>query len=641
MLAGVVGAAVLVPLTMLPGGQNAFGPPKVLALTLSSVLIALGFAFDPSRLELVLRRAARSRVGLSAGAFLLVVVLSLVTSVDRVHSVLGSYPEYQGIATLLCWALVLLGAASVAPDGRMSRFLLRAITLGLLLVSVYAVLQRLGLDPYSMPRGATVLRVRSVLGNSSNLGVYLLLTLPVALHRWRVERDSIPWRAVSLAAVTVGFLALIWTASRGAWLGFAAGAAAFALLEVRGRAKEAQRRLWLAAGAAVLLVLLVFALTPKLATRAMSVADLSRGTGRWRLVVWQTSLDAMADRPVLGWGPNTLRFVYPSFRREDAWDAPIEIGTVANAHNVIVHSAVSYGGAGALSLLALWVVVGLTLWRLSGGADGERRSDLAPMLGASLVGFAVAVMFHYPTLDTGSLVAALLGLLVGCEVPAEAKVRGVGQSSRPAIWRVSAVMMLAIAALMFVAAVGLVAADRLSVRALAAANAGAPWSKVRGDLAAAQRLAPWEVAYRRMWAQAAMLVPPRSFVAATLKDASRGLGDAERMQPLDPAIVGDRADLMVAAALVAQDASLLRGARAAYQEAIRRDPNNAVYWIGLGRVDGLGGDDDGAIEAFTRAAVLSPRTRQTWTNLAKAYEAQGRWNEAYRAAQLASVAGLR
>jgi tetratricopeptide (TPR) repeat protein len=197
------------------------------------------------------------------------------------------------------------------------------------------------------------------------------------------------------------------------------------------------------------------------------------------------------------------------------------------------------------------------------------------------------------------------------------------------------------AGLLLAAAVGLVIADRLSARALEAANRSAPWARVRADLALAQKFAPWEVVYQRSWARAALLLDPRSFVPATLADASRGLTAAERMAPFDTAIVGDRADLLLSTAVVAGDRHTLRVAGAGYREAIRRDPNNAVYWLGLGRTQGLEGDASGAIISFTRAAVLAPRTRQTWLILARTYESQGKWSEAYRISQLAAVAGLR
>ena len=72
----------------------------------------------------------------------------------------------------------------------------------------------------------------------------------------------------------------------------------------------------------------------------------------------------------------------------------------------------------------------------------------------------------------------------------------------------------------------------------------------------------------------------------------------------------------------------LDAAERAYRDALVRDPNNAVYWAGVGQVQYAKGDVAGAVTTFERVVALAGDSPQMWKALAQAYRAAGRPQDA-------------
>ena len=190
-------AIALVPLAVSPLGMNQFGPPKLLALALAASLIGLGFAIEPAAFAAHARRMARSRLAWALAAYFGIASLSVVTSVDRFHSAVGSYPEYQGLLRLVLWAVIAAGAASLAQRKTGWRLIARTVIVTLLAVGVVAWLQKVGIDTVGGPGGWST-RAWSTIGNPSHLGVWLVLALPFAAERFFAD-DHRVWRVCAAA----------------------------------------------------------------------------------------------------------------------------------------------------------------------------------------------------------------------------------------------------------------------------------------------------------------------------------------------------------------------------------------------------------------------------------------------------------
>lgn len=187
-------------------------------------------------------------------------------------------------------------------------------------------------------------RVTSLFSNPNILAVYLLLYFPLALGAWILPQNKGRMRV--FYAVTTAFCALciLFTWSRGAWLGLAFEVLLFLIFHSR-RSRIAT--LWLSP-----LLLLSLPVMPKnFRGRLFSIADLGESSIRYRLQTWKGALRMLAAHPVgIGVGERAWHSVYPHF-------AVSGTKTVMHAHNVFLQVATELGAVGFAVFLILLVVV--------------------------------------------------------------------------------------------------------------------------------------------------------------------------------------------------------------------------------------------------------------------------------------------
>jgi len=632
--AGAVIAILMVPLAVSPWGMNQFGPSKLFAVAVAAASVGLALAIEPAAFATAMKDAVHSPLAWALAAYVGVASLSTATSVDRLHSVIGSYPEYQGLATLILWAVIAIGAALLVRRESGWQQIARAVIVALITVATIAWLQKAGVPTVGGPGGWSK-RAWSTIGNSSHLGVWLVLALPFSAERFLAEKPG-GWRVAAVLSGVLGVTALALSGSRGAMVGFAASLVVGTVLIARERPRAQRVRIGLAGAGAIALATAVTLLTQGRFERLSGFLDVSKGSAGWRFVVWQTALRIAKDRPVLGWGLNSMRFVYPSYRSTSALDSPINMGTVADMHNIVLNTAASLGIAGVIALAACVAMAAMAVWRA--GAAQERDWILAATAGASLSGFFAAVLFHYPALDSGALAAVVVGALLsvdarravlraGTTVPAP-----LGHTSgRMTGWRIGASVLSAVLVVATFAAGALAGADIFAARAQNLAESGAPWVQTRETLRQARSLAPWELAFRKIWATTGIATMRHRSDQSIAPDVAEALDGAQRIAPLDPSIAGARGDLMLQAAKAGAKTSNLKAAERAYRQATERDPNNAVYWAGIGAVQYARGDYSQAVTTFQRVVTLAQDSPQMWRALAQAYRSAGRLQDARNA----------
>jgi tetratricopeptide (TPR) repeat protein len=306
-------------------------------------------------------------------------------------------------------------------------------------------------------------------------------------------------------------------------------------------------------------------------------------------------------------------------------------------HNVVLNAAVSTGVVGAVALMAVVAVSGITGWR---AAEQDARG--AATMTASLGGFFVAVLFHYPTIDSGTLAAVVFGALLAASMPRTPEYRA---HSKPVAkeglaWRLGAWSVVGICGTLLIATGANLAADAFASRGLALAGAGAPWQQSRSAFGAARRLSPWEVAYYRATAQGAGLYVRARRDAVALEDGLASIEAARKFAPRDAGLLGSRADLLMISGMSLRRAGLLRAAEASYVDALKIDPNNALYYSGIANIRSALGDNRGAVVAAERAVDLARRSPQMWRELASAYRAAGMPAEA-RSAEASAATSRR
>src|SRR5256885_14279341 len=160
----------------------------------------------------------------------------------------------------------------------------------------------------------------------------------------------------------LGVLALGLTYVRGAWLGFALGAAGCAFLLRR-------RGLVLATRAVVVAAALV--VEPGVLARLRTIGDLNDDTVRDRLAMLDTGLRLAWAHPITGVGPGGVKQLYP------VWAPPEALRrSTSHLHNTSLQIVVERGVPGLAAWIAIWVgffaASARTLSRIpAGGEDGR------------------------------------------------------------------------------------------------------------------------------------------------------------------------------------------------------------------------------------------------------------------------------
>jgi O-antigen ligase len=178
-------------------------------------------------------------------------------------------------------------------------------------------------------------------------------------------------------------LALVFSATRGVWLAFAV------VLLIFGSVRGGARGLAALAGLLVLVLLLV-GFDAGIRARARSGFDLAANVGRTE--IWHANLDMARERPLLGWGYGSYKYV-----RQPFYDRYADVDTTAHAHNDYLQTLVDGGVLTLVPFLALFVVLvraGFRGYRETTEADEPARS-LALATTLAIVGFLVGGLTQY------------------------------------------------------------------------------------------------------------------------------------------------------------------------------------------------------------------------------------------------------
>lgn len=160
-----------------------------------------------------------------------------------------------------------------------------------------------GLDPFIW-RGAFGKRVFSTFGNPNFFGDFLVVMSPITLAAFMRTRKFKYLMLWALIALNV-----IWTGSKGAWLGLSVGVLTIAFLYVGyfSHAKKEKVRKIIFTMVGITVVLLSIGMYVNVKKRTDSVS--------FRIFTWLSTLEMIDTHPALGTGIGTFYVTYPAWRR--------------------------------------------------------------------------------------------------------------------------------------------------------------------------------------------------------------------------------------------------------------------------------------------------------------------------------------
>lgn len=623
-----VALVMAVPLFVNPYSRFNFEPDKAALLRAASILLVLAAALALPRLARGAARRLLRPLPILALILWLLVGCSALASLEPGRSVWGEPRWGQGWITFTCFLVIFgLASAGLADEPRRHTIVDMAL-LASLPVALYGLAQAAGLDPLSMAPPSE--RIQSTQPHANALGGYLAMMIPLALHRLLKSPGRVRlWWGGLLAAQA---LCLLLTVSRSSYLAAAFGGwLVLALAAWYAHRKRLAAALCLAAlliiGALVVLSLLPPppAGAPEVWQAAASLFRASSPTVQVRALVWRSTLDAIARRPWLGYGPETFDLALPA-----AMDPRLVIfggldAVAGRVHNELLELALFSGIPAALAYALLITLAARRGWRRLSGGD--------PLAGPLLASASAGLIHHLldvTTITTGIFFWLWLGMLAAQAWDAMLLpgTRLIGD--RAARWLAAAVA----AVLIGWACVLPVWADIAGREGMALGGVGA-WAGAEDALAHAGLLDPRPQVYALPRAEVEIAQYQADHDAAALDRAAVHLEDAIRLMPSDTDLWSKLVEVRRIQA-VEVDARFWPQAYAGCQSLLLEAPHDPNAFLQCGDLRLWARQPAGAIPYYQAAALLAPDYDQPYFDLSTAYRALGQTAQADRFNQLAT-----
>lgn len=180
-------------------------------------------------------------------------------------------------------------------------------------------------------------RVYATFDNPNVLGQYLIVTIPIVFSLFWYE-NRLTKKSVWLGVFAVSFLCLMYTWSRGAWVGVILGIAVFLLLK---------DRRWIVLCILGLLAM-PFVLPPSILNRLVSIGNTGDSSTAYRVSVWIASARMAMDfwMSGVGFGSGAFAAVYSGYALNGA-------GFSLHAHNFYIQLVADMGIGGLITYLLM------------------------------------------------------------------------------------------------------------------------------------------------------------------------------------------------------------------------------------------------------------------------------------------------
>ncbi|NLT14001.1 MAG: hypothetical protein GXY05_06620 [Clostridiales bacterium] len=287
-----------------------------------------------------------------------IVLFSAVYMLATITSVTPSGSVFTGLLTVLVTLFAIIFDNAVTTK-RQTDLAIRLFVLAGTLVSLYGIYQYFYYNPGSAGTwidsdkfSDITTRVYATLGNPNVLGEYLLLITPFSFA-CVLTAKTWPKRLLFLAFTAVMLLCMLFTSSRGGWLGLLFAAAVFAIM--------LDARLLLVG--LVGLAALYFVLPDWVITRFTSIGDFTDSSTSYRVYIWLGTIAMLKNYWLSGIGPGITAFntVYPAY----------SYNTIAapHAHNLFLQLTCDAGIVGLL----LFLMIIFSYYRMTFGAFSKEK----------------------------------------------------------------------------------------------------------------------------------------------------------------------------------------------------------------------------------------------------------------------------
>lgn len=312
---------VIIPLTITTLTYNRTGLPKSTALQIFGTVYIIS-AFFVMYLKYFYEKKddAGSTVEYDRAfdpymlLFFLAALLSVIFSINPLVSYYGHYERNLGLIEYIYMFLIYYFSIYIFKGERRIRQVLSVIELTALVVSIYACLQYLNLDPFAI-QGLHIKRPESTLGNSVFTGGFLALALPFSALNISQKKSSL----LKIIFPLIIFSGIVVTETRSAYLAVTAQVLVFIIFyplisdKTEDNYKKKPRLILVFSGIVIISLVILLVVSPgnPFSQRVLSIFS-DGNNPRW--ILWRDAFNIFKKYPVFGPGiamfPNAIEEFY-------------------------------------------------------------------------------------------------------------------------------------------------------------------------------------------------------------------------------------------------------------------------------------------------------------------------------------------
>ncbi|MCH8199650.1 MAG: O-antigen ligase family protein, partial [Chloroflexi bacterium] len=431
--AGWLVAAVLVPAAIMHQDfmLGFIQMPKVFVLQTAALYLVAVFVIEwamgrwqaPDQ-ELSLLQRWRTAVDrhparliiVGAAAVLFATLVSIAFAPVKSIAIWGIDPGWDtyGLVSLAAYLVIFAAVATHLRTGAQLRRLVWALTAVSIAISLLSVGQHFGIDPFRSDPAPAV-RARSTFGNPLFAASYLLMTVPLTITLFTAYRDRFaPAVHVALGAALVAlqFAAVLFSLSRGPWIGFVVLAitSGFLLAWMFGSRVMLRAAAIASAGLAIGFILSSLPVpgvargSPGAPTVIQRIETVMPAIGEGvssRAIIWRTAADVylrvpwvdteaypeipgLGFRPlrrIVGFGPDHFGYAYLM-----AGEATYTSELAGHAHSFFIHTMIELGFLGFASYAFIFGALVVALRRMVRAARAGAYPEWFALLVVGLSG---------------------------------------------------------------------------------------------------------------------------------------------------------------------------------------------------------------------------------------------------------------
>lgn len=285
-------------------------------------------------------------------AFFGVSVLAAALGANPIRSFFGTYERMLSVVNMAHFVVLYLIVKSIFASQKDWLWLLRASVGASVLVSLYGVGQKLGVEWFYH---AGIDRVDSTIGNAAFVAGHLIFALFFALML--LVKDKHPFfRACAAGSLALNIVIIYFTGTRGAVVALAVACvtllAAYFFRPAGAAFIKKEHLKWgaMVLALALLTVVMFEGRGVYQSVKRFSSISFADATVQTRLLSVSTGWEGFLARPALGWGPENYNLVFDKYYNPKLY--PTE-NWFDHAHNIFFDIATTTGVAGLIAYAAL------------------------------------------------------------------------------------------------------------------------------------------------------------------------------------------------------------------------------------------------------------------------------------------------